>query len=213
MTDRAHRYLDGEMPEDSLTEAERDRAQELRTSTARVVDALSSAPVPDLRASVMARLVDNRPAPAPLATRIVRWLWTPRSLNLAVRPAYAFAGFAALMFAMTFATAGPRGEVTLAPVAATPAVPQLYVQFRLEADDASRVELAGSFTDWAPSYRLEETTEGVWSVMVPLRPGVHDYTFVIDGERWVVDPNAPRVPDSFGGSNSRLFLPRPADAA
>jgi hypothetical protein len=42
---------------------------------------------------------------------------------------------------------------------------------------------------------------------------VHDYTFVIDGERMVVDPYAPRVADSFGGSNSRLFLPAPNGSA
>jgi hypothetical protein len=42
---------------------------------------------------------------------------------------------------------------------------------------------------------------------VPLRPGVHDYAFVVDGERWVADPNAPQVDDSFGGTNSRISLP------
>ncbi|MEX0912764.1 MAG: glycogen-binding domain-containing protein, partial [Gemmatimonadota bacterium] len=87
--------------------------------------------------------------------------------------------------------------------------PTIYVQFRLDAPGAQRVELAGSFTDWAPAHQLHETGAGVWTVVVPLEPGVHDYTFVIDGERWIVDPNAPSVEDDFGGSNSRLFLPAP----
>jgi hypothetical protein len=49
--------------------------------------------------------------------------------------------------------------------------------------------------------------------MVPLAPGVYDYSFVVDGKRMVVDPYAPRVADSFGGSNSRLFLLAPGDRA
>lgn len=213
MMDRAHRYLDGEMPAERLTDTEREHAEALRASTERVVDVLASAPTSDLTEAVMARLPMRRPVQESPVRRFARWLWAPRPLDLAIRPAYAFAGIAVAVLAFVLATPGPRADADLAPVAAAPAVPQLYVQFRLEAAGASRVELAGSFTEWKPSYQLEETVEGLWTVMIPLQPGVHDYTFVIDGERWVVDPNAPRVPDSFGGSNSRLFLPRPADAA
>ena len=61
--------------------------------------------------------------------------------------------------------------------------------------------------------QLSETAPGVWSAMVPLDPGVHDYTFLVDGQEWVVDPNATNVEDSFGGMNSRLFLAAPLDAA
>jgi len=44
---------------------------------------------------------------------------------------------------------------------------------------------------------------------VPLEPGVHDYAFVLDGERWVVDPDAPQVDDDFGGANNRLPIISP----
>jgi 1,4-alpha-glucan branching enzyme len=109
----------------------------------------------------------------------------------------------------------PRIPPAPAPpaVAAAGADAPLYVQFRLSAPGASQVAVAGSFTDWRPEYELTEVEPGLWSVMVPLRPGVYDYTFVIDGERMVVDPYAPRVADSFGGSNSRLFLPAPSGRA
>ncbi len=46
----------------------------------------------------------------------------------------------------------------------------------------------------------------MWSVTVPLEPGVHDYAFVVDGEQWRPDPLAPSVDDGFGGTNSRLAL-------
>ena len=90
--------------------------------------------------------------------------------------------------------------------------PALYVQFRLEAPNAQSVALAGSFTGWTPEYELVEGSEGVWSALVPLEPGVHDYTFIVDGEQWVIDPAAPLVDDDFGGSNNRLFLPQPDQA-
>lgn len=79
------------------------------------------------------------------------------------------------------------------------------MQFRLEAD-ATQVQLAGSFTNWALSYELHQIAHGVWTVTVPLTPGVHDYAFVLDGQRWVADPYAPHVDDGFGGMNSRLTL-------
>jgi len=87
----------------------------------------------------------------------------------------------------------------------------VYVQFRLEAAGASRVALAGNFTGWEPRYELQETAPGSWSIVLPLRPGVHDYAFVVDGRHWVADPYAPRVDDGFGGANSRIAL-LPPDA-
>jgi 1,4-alpha-glucan branching enzyme len=83
------------------------------------------------------------------------------------------------------------------------------VQFRLQAPGAARVALAGSFTGWKPEYELHESEPGTWTALVPLKPGVHDYTFVVDGHEWIPDPNAPQVADDFGGRNSRLFLPAP----
>lgn len=44
---------------------------------------------------------------------------------------------------------------------------------------------------------------------LPITPGVHDYAFVVDGERWVADPYAPGIDDGFGGRNSRLTLLAP----
>lgn len=41
---------------------------------------------------------------------------------------------------------------------------------------------------------------------MPLRPGVHDYAFRVDGEHWIIDPAAPRVADGFGGYNSQLSI-------
>ena len=42
-----------------------------------------------------------------------------------------------------------------------------------------------------------------WSARIPLEPGRHEYAFVVDGQRWVIDPLAPQVPDAgFGPTNA-----------
>lgn len=76
--------------------------------------------------------------------------------------------------------------------------------FRLEVPDAERVEVAGSFTDWRPTLELEDPDgDGVWTGSAPLEAGVHQYMFVVNGERWVTDPNADRyVADGFGNRNA-----------
>jgi 1,4-alpha-glucan branching enzyme len=90
--------------------------------------------------------------------------------------------------------------------------PRLFVQFRLQAVDASSVRLAGSFTNWQPQYELRRAAPGVWTITIPLPPGVHDYAFVVDGQRWIPDPYAQAVDDGFGGTNSRIALIAPEDA-
>ncbi len=80
----------------------------------------------------------------------------------------------------------------------------VYVQFVVDAPAAETVHLVGDFTEWRPNVALEdEDGDGVWSGRVPLRPGVHEYMFVIDGADWVTDPNAAGYQDDgFGQRNA-----------
>lgn len=174
-----------------------------------VTEALRARQAPDMAPTVLravrAAPRPRRPRSAP--RRLVDWLLTPRPVP--VRPAYGFAFAAAFVMAVTLAPLlrSPVADGTSA--AAEP--PVVYVQFSLQVDDASTVSLAGSFTDWEARFDLWESSPGVWSVQVPLQPGIHDYAFVVDGSRWVTDPRAPRVDDDFGGSNNRLPLLPPAN--
>lgn len=71
------------------------------------------------------------------------------------------------------------------------------------------VALAGTFNNWdAHSLRLYESRDGWWSVRLPKpAPGVYQYKFVIDDAVWLEDPaNTDRVPDGFGGWNSKLVV-------
>lgn len=87
----------------------------------------------------------------------------------------------------------------------------VYVQFLLRAPEAGSVALAGDFNDWSPDIVLQdEDGDGIWSARVPLRPGVHEYMFVVDGARWVTDPYAERyAEDGFGNRNAVLAIATP----
>lgn len=218
MNQRIHACLDGDLSLDDLTPAERAEMAEMESALRAAADHLRALPVPDLTARVMAALPREAPAAqertAPWRT-LLDWLWRPRAFQLSFRPAYALAAAALLAVAL------PRAEDALRAPAAAPAprlaaaadeAPPVYVQFRVEVPDAEQVALAGTFTGWKPRYVLQETEPGVWSALVPLEPGVHDYAFVVDGEEWMPDPHAPQVADSFGGTNSRISLPPPGSA-
>jgi hypothetical protein len=196
MNDRIHDVLDGELPRARLTDAEGAELAAAEADIAAVLAALPTAPLPDLARAVLSRI--PQPARAP-ARSLLAWLWRPRPIAIGWRPAY---GLAVAALLVLFVGLGRRGP------AAHPAH-QVLTQFVLDAPAARQVMLAGDFTGWQPAHALTRSGTGVWTVVVPLDPGVHSYQFVVDGERWIPDPNAPAVDDGFGGMNSRLAVLAP----
>ncbi len=79
------------------------------------------------------------------------------------------------------------------------------VEFQLEAPSAASVMLAASFTAWERfPLGLARMRDGIWSIFVPLLPGIYAYRFIVDG-RWCDDPRADLcMPGSPGGSGSAL---------
>jgi hypothetical protein len=218
MDDRIHRILDGEADSDALSPAERGELEVYLAAIAGVTESIRAIDAPDLTQRVMAEIaqVDVTAGESAVSSirSFFRWLWVPRPIALAWRPVYAVAltllvGFlgGALWVAQEQPTIAIVGE------AAEPPPATLFVQFRLEAPGATSVEVTGSFTNWVDGVELVETLPGVWSTLLPLAPGVHDYTFIVDGETWVLDPAAPAVDDGFGGSKNRLFLTQPLENA
>lgn len=222
MNERIHRVLDGELSRDMLSAEELASLVELEATLAAAESTVPHHVAPDLTASVMARIealeaqqadvlaaagrdaaAERRVHPTSRLMAGLEWLWRPRPV--AVRPAWALAA-AVLAFALLAQI--PESSEPLPTAVAPAAAPaaEIYVHFRLDAPEASSVHLAGDFTNWEPAYELHESQPGVWTAVVPLQAGVHDYAFVIDGERWTPDPLATRVDDGFGGENSRLSL-------
>ena len=91
-------------------------------------------------------------------------------------------------------------------------VPQVTpdgILYALDEDNASQVELLGSWDGWrAPGLLATATEPGLWVIYQDLLPaGVYHYKFLIDGQRWLLDPsNRARVPDEAGGLNSVLTV-------
>jgi hypothetical protein len=82
------------------------------------------------------------------------------------------------------------------------------VEFVLRTTADSAVALVGDFNDWDPrATPLRPASDGLWSVVVPLRPGRYRYTFVVDGTQWRRDPAAPRaLEDDFGTPTSVITV-------
>jgi 1,4-alpha-glucan branching enzyme len=83
---------------------------------------------------------------------------------------------------------------------------------RLIFDDstARQVAAAGDFNDWRPAATPMRHDAGTprWSTTVALRDGAHRYAFVVDGTRWIPDPNAERVRGEDGRVYSILHVAR-----
>jgi hypothetical protein len=81
------------------------------------------------------------------------------------------------------------------------------VLFYLRANtDASRVQLAGSFTNWEKGTLPMRKTDSGWIAAVKLPPGKYWYKFIINGD-WKVDSdNLQNESDGHGNINSVFFV-------
>jgi hypothetical protein len=148
--------------------------------------------------------------------RLLRWLVQPRPVTL---PPLATAALAAGLVAFgvlgglafrrdgrsstdqhsTEVAGNPRLPVSLTPRA---------VKFVLIAPKASHVSVVGDFNGWDTNATpmTHQGTDGTWTVFVPLHPGLHTYSFVIDGTHFMADPSAPIAPDDGYGHQSSVVV-------
>ena len=81
--------------------------------------------------------------------------------------------------------------------------------FLYHDDAAASVSVAGDFNGWNESASpLTRDESGLWlAEIVAPKPGRYGYKFVVNGQRWLEDPNnGMKVPDSYGGLNSLLVI-------
>jgi 1,4-alpha-glucan branching enzyme len=78
-------------------------------------------------------------------------------------------------------------------------------EFRIHAPTARKVSIAGTFNNWdIRSDQAKKDTKGNWTAKVSLKPGRHEYKFVIDGS-WISDPNCTNfTSNAFGTQNCVL---------
>jgi serine protease AprX len=98
-----------------------------------------------------------------------------------------------------------------ADFAASPLIEGAGVRFLLHDHTASRVVVRGSWDGWgAPGLMAARIEDGLWEArLTATPPGRHSYKFLLDGERWLVDPaNPARATDDTGNWNSVIvYLP------
>jgi len=191
---RVHAALDGELDPATLP-------LELRAEVRAVADIGAALGAGSAPASVADRVLAalRRPAHTPVR-RVLQWLTDPRSVTVSLRPVYTLAAAAAL-----------AGVLLVAPGDTGPALgaEEGIAQFVGRFPGARSVEVVGSFNDWRAGVTplADDDHDGIWNANVILPAGQHEYMFVVDGERWVVDPLAGRyVADGFGRENALLIV-------
>lgn len=118
-----------------------------------------------------------------------RMLFSPRLL----------AGAAAVVMAVGLtALFAPRPTTTLSPVS------HRFVVFLPQAEQA---RIVGTFTDWQPVAMEPAGNSGYWTITLPLPPGDHRYSYLLDQGQRLLDPTvATREEDDFDGENSLLTI-------
>lgn len=107
--------------------------------------------------------------------------------------------------------AGTGVPVLPARAAEADAERALPVQFVLDLSNAHTVSVVGDFNDWTVDEApMQKFANGAWSITLPVKPGRHEYAFVVDGTRWMADPRAPRARDNeFGKPGSVIVVTTP----
>ncbi len=205
MNDDFHRHLDGELPADALDPAERSRADawERMLASYRTEEPGHAVAPPWLEQRVMAE-IEVIPERGPFA-RALTWLIRPTPVRVPpIAAALTVAAFAAVLAWPSPGADGPA----VPPDGGTGAESVVFVQFVLDAPGAQSVAVVGDFSEWEPTFTLEDPDgDGVWTGRVPVQPGVHSYMFLIDGSDWQTDPNADRYQDDgFGNRNAVLAV-------
>ena len=217
MNDDLNRWLDGEIERHDLAPEHRDAAE--LWERVRDVRRDDVGPAPGwIEARVMRGLPARRPGPAARALGALGWITRPRTIR--VRPVTVGAFAAAALTALLLwpgAPAAPAPSGTGAPgdsavrTAATTDDGTVYVQFVYVAPEAAAVNVAGDFNEWSEqAFALRDPDgDGVWTGYLPLKPGLHKYMFVVDGQ-WVTDPQAERhLDDGFGNRNALISVVPP----
>lgn len=106
--------------------------------------------------------------------------------------------------------AAPAAAHRAIPIALTPAGGALWI-LRAGVAEASRVDVAGDFSDWDP-VPLVRQGSGAWTARLRLATGVHQIALRVDGGPWVAPAGLATVTDEFGGVAGVFVVPSSSDA-
>lgn len=228
-------FIEGDLSEDELQEAlhriaDDPEARSLLQFEIQMTQDLASSPLEEPSPAFAKRTMEqvaraessSKPSPHTLLERWWRALTRPL-ITIPVRPISTVAvlvigiAVAWLVWPSTLSkapTSAPDQTRTKTSTQTTVATANqqaetVWTRFVYMTDDASSVAVAGDFSQWEPIPLSPRTVNDktVWTGLVAISRGEHEYQFVIDGTRWVTDPLAPvKHDDGFGAKNAVLKL-------
>lgn len=77
--------------------------------------------------------------------------------------------------------------------------------FEINLPHAKEVKLCGTFNNWEHNGFPLKKKQGIWTVILGLKPGKYEYKFLADGV-WHTDPKAEKTHNSFGTENSVIIV-------
>jgi hypothetical protein len=201
-----HLYIDQALPRDTSKEVEEHLktcsiCQEEQKSWEKVFSSLNSIkpiPVPgNLTQNIMAKVSKEEIQPS--------WIDYLKNRISIPWPSFRILGAVTAAIFVFFIFAFIFNAPDISPICSA------EVQFSLKLNDskAHMVAIAGDFNGWNPQANLLEDLDGdgIWIGTLNLEPGKYEYMFVLDGEKWLPDPNALRyVKDGFGNKNAILEI-------
>ena len=87
--------------------------------------------------------------------------------------------------------------------------PQSLLFILRDHPNAKTVALAGTFNNWNPQSTPMTRKSADWSVTIKLAPGTYRYKFVVDKERWTVDPENSQTEDDGNGHINSVVVVTP----
>jgi hypothetical protein len=94
------------------------------------------------------------------------------------------------------------------PVNYSPINTPAGLKFSFKGPSGETVTVAGNFNNWDPfMYELKESPAGIYSISIPLPPGVYQYVFFHRGQRYTDPFNARRVYSRDGTPASEIVIP------
>src|SRR4029077_4277382 len=86
-----------------------------------------------------------------------------------------------------------------------PAATAGLTRLAIHDDGATRVDVAGDFTNWK-AIATHHAPNGVWYVDLRIPAGQYRYAFRVDGTEWRIPDGATAVDDDFGGKSAWLVV-------
>ena len=111
-------------------------------------------------------------------------------------------GFGSLDYGHARVTVGLSARTGRTRIQALPPPP---VMFSISAPEAATVSVVGSFNEWLPD-AMVRNVDGTWHLSLPLKRGLYEYVYLIDGQPQTPPEAERHNSDGFGGENGVLVV-------